>query len=97
MKIRQNNIINKLKAKLVYKHFWVYCCLGIGLCFFILLIVWFTGISGYSIDEPKTLKEFIFALIHYPHIIFGLPILLGIIIGYFLCKENDRPNNNKDY
>jgi hypothetical protein len=75
------NFIKKLKG------FFPYWFVGTLLAFIILLIGWFTGLSGYYVDPPRGFDEFIFSIIHYPHILFGLPIIIGFFIGLMLPKN----------
>ena len=70
--------------------FFIHWCLGFVLAFIILLIVWFTGLSGYAVDEYKSFDDFFYAIIHSPHIVFGLPAIIGLFFGIMIPKNEEK-------
>lgn len=77
------------RLKFIDRRFWKYCCISAAACFLLLLFSWFTGLGGDTLDSPRTVDELLYAVVHYPHVIFGLPIVFGLLIGYFLRRQDE--------
>jgi NhaP-type Na+/H+ or K+/H+ antiporter len=61
-----------------------YWAFGTGIVLVIFAIYWFTGWRKYGGVEPHTFNDLVNATVHFPHIIIGVPLLLGLALGLLL-------------